>query len=485
VRAIRIAALAALAMICCAAPAAASPVLVLHGKRVVQREERFLGPTELAPPPAAPTRRARVAAKAAPHGRHTSKALDALLAQGQIDQATHDARLATLKRALRAYRALTGTRKVELAAVIDNADSISFAGSLTPSRLEPVFQTLARNTQWWTTGTLLASGQRVGFEGSQVVWQYYPGQGIELQMLANFGKANALWSSRKRTALRALVGEMVSLASQRGGFLAWEYYFRFGGGAPPWSSAISQGTAVQSLGRAAKLLKDPALNDVASRALGLFEQPPPVGVRRATRDGAFYLIYTFAPRQLVLNAHLQAVIGLYDFAQLTADPRAQSLYTAGEAEARVAVPRYDTGSWSLYSPGLESDLGYHELVTTFMKNICKRTAEPVFCDTADRFQGYLTEPPSVAQSTRRIRTGGPARVGFSLDKISHVGMTITDARGRTMLATSALVGRGTHYFTWRAPGKPGRYTLRLFARDLAGNAAKPAEGRLRVLRARR
>jgi hypothetical protein len=187
----------------------------------------------------------------------------------------------------------------------------------------------------------------------------------------------------------------------------------------------------------------------------------------------------------VLNAHLQAVTGLYDFAQLTGDPRAQALFAAGDSEARVAVPRYDTGKWSLYSLERESDLSYHELVTTFLKNLCKRTAEPIYCDTAARFDSYLGEPPAVAQTTRRIRAGAPARIAFSLDKISRVGMTITDAGGHTMLATSAVVGRGSQYYTWRSPAKPGLYTLRLTAKDLAGNSAAPAQGKLRVLKARR
>ncbi|MEA2412782.1 MAG: hypothetical protein QOC77_3343, partial [Thermoleophilaceae bacterium] len=348
-----------------------------------------------------------------------------------------------------------------------------------------VFLTLARNTEWWTNGTLPASGARVGFDGSQVIWEYYPGQGIELQMLANFGRANALWSSKKKTALRGLVDELLPLASERSGYLAWEYLFRFDGGAPPWTSSISQGTAVQALGRAASLLGDPSLNDAATRALGAFEQPPPAGVRRTTRAGAFYLIYTFAPRLLVLNAHLQAVIGLHDFTELTGDPRAGALYTAGEAEARVAVPRYDTGKWSLYSLSRESDLSYHELVTTFLENLCKRTDQAVYCDTAARFTQYLGEAPAVAPTTRRVRAGAPAQVGFTLDKIARVGMTVTDSTGRAVLATSAVVGRGSRYFTWRSPARPGSYTLRLSATDLAGNRAEPVEGPLKVLKARR
>ncbi|MEY2517897.1 MAG: hypothetical protein QOJ89_5261, partial [bacterium] len=221
----------------CAGTASAAPVLILDKRGITVRHERFAGSTEM---PAA-RGRASAAKKRAPLGRPARDALDALLASGQIDQAAHDARIAVVKRALRSYRALTGTRRSELGAVLLNADAMAAAGALTPSRLEPVFLTIERNREWWTSGRLLASGQRVSFSGSQVIWQYYRGQGIELQMLANFGKANALWSSRKRTALRQLADEMVPLAADRGGFPAWEYYFRFGGGVPPWTSSISQG----------------------------------------------------------------------------------------------------------------------------------------------------------------------------------------------------------------------------------------------------
>src|SRR4029079_18430406 len=45
--------------------------------------------------------------------------------------------------------------------------------------------------------------------------------------------------------LRALLDRMLALASDRGGFTAWEYFFAFGGGAPPWIRGLAQGTAIQ------------------------------------------------------------------------------------------------------------------------------------------------------------------------------------------------------------------------------------------------
>ena len=92
---------------------------------------------------------------------------------------------------------------------------------------------------------------RVSFAPSKIVWEYYPGQGIEIQWLATFGEANGYYLSGHENAnLRQLLSEVIPLASQRAGGIAWEYLFRFDGGLPPWTSGLSQGTALQVLARA-------------------------------------------------------------------------------------------------------------------------------------------------------------------------------------------------------------------------------------------
>ena len=72
---------------------------------------------------------------------------------------------------------------------------------------------------------------------------------------------------------------------------------------------------------------------------------------------------------------IQAVVGLYDYTQITKDPRGLALFEAGDAEARVDTPQYNTGAWSLYDQGRESDLSYHELLTQFLTNLCQRTQQ--------------------------------------------------------------------------------------------------------------
>jgi D-glucuronyl C5-epimerase C-terminus len=214
-------------------------------------------------------------------------ALQSLLRGGTITQAVYQQDYARYLAARRSLGRLSGTRRTELGAVLANVQAIAAAGGLTASRLSALFLTLERNRQWWTTEPLLANGERVSFPSSKLVWEYYAGQGIEIQWLGTFGKANGYYLSGHENAnLRQLLSEAIPLASKRAGGIAWEYMFRFDGGVPPWTSGLSQGTALQVLARAYLRFKEPADLAAAQQALGVFRTSPPPGVSVKTSHGA-------------------------------------------------------------------------------------------------------------------------------------------------------------------------------------------------------
>jgi D-glucuronyl C5-epimerase C-terminus len=292
---------------------------------------------------------------------------------------------------------LAGARHAELSGVIATAEGIEARGELTLSRLPALTMTLRRNAEFWAANDPPAPGTRVVFSGSPVLLEYYAGLGLQIQPLANFGKANAAWSTcrangnRTCTKLRELLDAMVALASSRGGFTAWEYFFAFEGGAPPWMSSMAQGTGIQALSRAYTLTGVARYRDVATAALAAFETAPPVGVARPAQNGTHYVMYSYAADLFIFNGFLQSLVGLDDYRDATKDPRGTTLFRAGHSHARWLVPYSDTGSWSLYSlGGPPSTVEYHTLLRDILGNLCKRIGTDVYCATEDRFTGYLS-----------------------------------------------------------------------------------------------
>jgi hypothetical protein len=478
--------------------AAASRVLVLDRSGHVHARidpalpptTRFAGgapslPAE-APPTAAVASRTAHAAAGRPRERTVRSELKRLLATGEIDAATQARYRRSFDDAIRTAGRLSGTRRSELQAAIGDLHDIAARGQLTAARLPVLFATLQRNRQWWTTGSLLSYGQRVEFSDSELVWQYYPGEGIQLQVLGTFGKANGLWMAKSDGKLRALLDEMVPMAAERGGALAWEYYFDFGGGAPPWTSGMAQATGIQALSRAGQTLGEPVYLEAARSALRLLTLAPPVGVRVTTPIGARYLLYSFAPSQTVVNASVQTLVALHDYAEITDSAAAERLYRAGDRQARLDVRAGNTGAWSVYQlGGAESDLSYHELLTGFLHNLCNRTQTEIYCTTAAGFTRDLKQPPTMTLLTRRLRAGRYALVRFQLSKVSRVGMTIRRRHdGKTVLSTSASIARGAHAYGWTVPRAPGTYDVTLSGTDLAGNVGRTT-GTIEVLGASR
>lgn len=386
--------------------------------------------------------------------------------------------------ALRTDKRLHGARASELGAVLATLRKITAAHQLTASRLPALFLTLARNVRWWTKGPLLSYGQRVQFSGSQLVWEFYPGQGIQLQVLGSFGEADGLYTAGKSHygQLQSLLGELIPLAVHRGGGLAWEYYFDFDGGGPPWVSAMAEGTALEALARAYKATGNQSYLTIAHQALGILRTRPGSGVAVSEPHGTRFLQYSFAPRLDIINAFLQTLIGVYDYAQVSGDPVAEQLFASGNAEAETEVPHFDTGAWSLYQPGLEDDLSYHELVTGFLAQLCSRLEAAVYCRTAQHFQTYLHTPPVIRQLTVQATARKTFGLRFRLSKVSRVGIVLIRGK-RTLLATSAQFPHGVHSFTVGSLAR-GRYTVRLSATDLAGNFSRVV-GSLQVKARRR
>ncbi len=370
-----------------------------------------------------------------------SSALQGLQRSGQITPALYAKYAGAYSAAKRSLGRLSGTRRAELGAVMANVEAMAAGGYLIASRLPVIFLTLERNRRWWTTEPLVGSGVRVSFPGSKLVWEHYAGQGIEIQWLGTFGEGNGYYLSGHENAnLRQLLSEVLPLATKRAGGIAWEYMFQFDGGRPPWTSGLSQGTALQVLARSWQRFKEPELLSAAQQALGIFQTAPSSGVQVRTAAGSEYAEYTYAPSDRILNGFIQAVIGLYDYTQITKDPLGLKLFEAGDAEARAEVPHYDTGAWSLYDQFSESNLNYHELLTEFLQHLCERTRKGPPMSTAPAptptTPTATTPTPTPTTTTPTTPSGGTAPGTGTTASAARAGRDAGAARGRTAASTT-------------------------------------------------
>jgi hypothetical protein len=488
-----------------ATPASASPVLEYTGHgRLVQRDNPYLPPPrgpesavlgreQACPLPPSPKLRAA-------SGPSVTRAISTARGKGTISGAAANRYRASYSAARNARGHLGGRDRRELSSVISVLEGIAARGKLTGGRMPALFLQLDRNRQFWR-GTpnfpvrtdLQAdpcsgppsnnpAGARIVFRGSPVVFQYYPGQGLQFQPLANFGMANGMMTHCKndpstcdRPGIKQLLDDLVAMRSRRGSFYTWEYWFYFDGGVPPWTSGISSGTAIQALARASQkqILGDRSYLKVARSALGVFRAAPPLGVRVRSGSGAHYLIYSFASGQRVLNAFLQAITGLYDYATIAHDSAAKALWHAGDRAARSELHLYDTGRWSRYSiGGPESSLSYHRLVTTFLDNLCQRLGG-TYCTYFKRFSSYLGAKPVVRFTGKSSgRAGRAMSLRYSVDKPACVTAEVHTTSGRVVFRQRAKVARGAHRFKW-TPAAAGGYVLTLEAVDQNQNTTSP------------
>ena len=481
------AALAAALAAVLAAPASAGEVIVVgggHAERVDDpavptRAEVSLG----MPVGGASARGSAPAIAATKRGRRAVlSALRRELRRERVTTSQLDRWRTTYARSVRTLRRLRGARAAQLRYVLASVESLALRGRLGATRMPVVFLQLERNRQYWRRFPYPGVGDQVSFRGSEVLFQYFAGEGLQLHPLSTFKKANHLhgFCERReaacdRAALRRILDEMTRLAVKRGrDFIAWEYLFHFGGGTPPWMSGMAQATGIQALGRAADLLGEPRYAETARQALGAFEARPPGGVRTTgPGGGVHYLQYSFAPRLYIFNGYLQTLIGLYDFDRSVGDERARRLFEQSEPEARREVPLSDVGDWSRYSyAGNESTRDYHELLREFLAGMCSRRLGPVYCEYARRYRGYQVDPPEIVyEGPARAAEDQPVGLRFNVSKLSAVQVTVTRPDGRVVFDRLGTFRRGDGSFTW-TPRGPSTFTVRVAAKELRTGLGK-------------
>ncbi len=336
-----------------------------------------------------------------------------------------------------------------------------------------LFSQLRENVDYLAAHPIPADGTDVtGSDG--VVYRWFAGKGFEFHPLANFSALDNLASSRNVDGTQQLAEALLARAIPRsGGRLYWEYAFPYGIGRPPWASGLAQAVAAQALARASSLLQDTSLLAAAQKAYATIP-----GLLQSTSAGPWIRLYGFN-HEVVLNAQLQTILSLREYAQRSGDTGAQTLADQLLASARTLFPRFDTGDWSLYElGGGYAPRGYQEFVTDLLGKLAQQTQDPFWAAVAARFVNYTYQPPVVTQpGAPQAILAVPQPVDGYLDTV-QIPITLSKRASLTIavagkVLTFSRVPGGSRVLTWK-PGadvKPGTYPVTVRAVDFGGNHA--------------
>jgi hypothetical protein len=389
-----------------------------------------------------------------PGQRAALAAVKGAVAAGHLTRAAARTDRGEIGRAVHLVRVLPRSRAHRVAVALEQVGALG--RQLTSPRALAVFGQLEANDNYFARHGV-PRGRTDITDHDGIVYRYFAGGCFEFHPLADFSALNARVAAKDTGGTQRLAAALLARAVGRpGGGLAWEYYFPFGGGRPPWTSGMAQSVAAQAFARAAALVTDEStvLSDAATAA---FKAIPRLTTKVAA--GPWIRLYSFSSIA-VLNAQLQSVLSLEAYAKASGDSTAAALASRLEQSAAATISRFDTGYWTAYSlGGGPTPLSYQKFIVQLLDKLA--ADDPRFAQAGARFAAYLKQPPAF-----KLANTSPGALRFWLSKPASV--TASTPAGRSIrLALHA----GWHTLRWNEPKHAGFYAVHVSAVDWAGNRA--------------
>jgi hypothetical protein len=203
-------------------------------------------------------------------------------------------------------------------------------------------------------------------------------------MVAQMALANwdaHLVTGHERYRSRFMEHADLLLANQADGRWNWQIEISSRGLKAPWISGMTQSLGISVLLRAYQLTTDVAYLNAASTALAWMRKPlSSGGVAIRTYSGTWYEEYPNAERPShVLNGHIWALFGIWDYFRVTRDPEAARMFREGVDALRAEVGRYDVGYWVVYD-----QLNRADMVNGFYMSFIIEQLKALYAITGDR-----------------------------------------------------------------------------------------------------
>ena len=232
--------------------------------------------------------------------------------------------------------------------------------------------------------------------------QGVPVRGTRVKPLYNYTTVCAyalahwnLYLNAQDSALPTFLAMANWLVQQQTDDGAWYYHCDGDYGVrAPWVSAMAQGEALSVLARAWTVTGNTRHCSSGGRALTLFEKEVDNGgvVRWLQTDSPFYEEFPSQVPSCALNGFIYALFGLFDWASVIEDGRAEELFVRGVRTLCAWLPRYDLGYWSSYDlyPGCvhAASFAYHDLHIAQLRALSVISRQSELAERSARWQGY-------------------------------------------------------------------------------------------------
>ena len=205
-----------------------------------------------------------------------------------------------------------------------------------PSRALALFGMLTANVAHFAENPVpLPPADMTGEDG--VVYRWFAAHGFQFHPLANFATLNGHAKNQRREEAGQLAKAMVARGVREGRTLTWEYYFPFAGPGR-WTSALAQAAGAQALARTGALLEDDALLAGAGATYREIARD----LSQSLGGGTWVKEYSYSD-MAVLNAQLQSIVSLAEYARITKDAEAQRYVEQPQHRRPHAPPRVRHG----------------------------------------------------------------------------------------------------------------------------------------------
>ncbi len=256
-----------------------------------------------------------------------------------------------------------------------------------------LIESLKADLEYFERVRMPSEFERYKPEGVGVPLVYIRGQGFNVHPTNAMNLATeALQYRRNWSEFREIMDWMLSYVEEKDCALFFNFYFQWEAPGIPWNSSLSQGLAAGYYAIAYSKFGDVRYLRAAKKFANSFLIPRKEGGFSVnTSYGTFFLEYSNAPDDLVLNGFMLSLKGLTIYSFLMDDSEGYQLVMEGLRTLHKMLPDYDTGNWSLYSTKHgEANERYHRLHVRLLYFLGRWYHDDLLLEYAERWDSYLT-----------------------------------------------------------------------------------------------